>query len=79
MLCKCFSLQPLAPIMEKERKPRGAEVLVLGPRTGREPRLTAYPEMATEEQQNRSHRSVAPQWPIVPLPYWHCLLLLLAT
>ena len=53
--------------MEKERKPRGAEALVLGPRTGREPRLTAYPEMATEEQQNGSHRSVAPQWPSRPV------------
>ncbi len=62
-----------------ERKPCGVEVLVLGPRTGGEPRLSAYAEKATEEQQNGATRSVAPQWPTVPLPYWHCLLLLLAT
>ena len=94
MLCKFFPYIAILPSLVfslpaglfpwnacqgDERKPRGAEALVLGPRTGKEPRLSAYPEMATEEQQNGATRSVAPQWAIVPLPYWHCLLLLLAT
>jgi len=66
MLCKFF---PPASCSDS-----WAEAPILGPRTGNEPRLSAYPEKATEEQQNGATRSVAPQWPTVPLPYWHCLL-----